>query len=343
MGMVMQKESFSALVIEKQTDGTQSAPLIKKFTSVDSLPNQSDELLIRVTHSCLNYKDGLAVTGKGKVLRKFPIIPGIDLVGVVEEADQKGVFQVGDRALVTGFGVGEQFSGGYSGFCRVKTDWALPVPERLSPLQCMSIGTAGLTAMLSFLALEDHGVGQESGPILVTGAAGGVGSIAILILSASGYKVVASSGRIKEHGKYLKSLGAAELIHREELSTPSGKLLDTERWAGAIDTVGGETLASILRQTRYRGSVTACGLAGGVNLPATVLPFILRGINLLGIDSVMCPRHLRERAWRRLSETLNLNQLERLTRVISLKDIPTAAEEILQGKVLGRIVVDLNL
>jgi acrylyl-CoA reductase (NADPH) len=197
--------------------------------------------------------------------------------------------------------------------------------------------------MLSLLALENHGVLPEQGPILVTGAAGGVGSIAILILSKRGYKVTGSSGRIEEHGKYLENIGASELINREELSKPSGKPLDSERWAGAIDSVGGQTLASILRQTRYGGSVAACGLAGGVSLSTTVLPFILRGVNLLGIDSVMCPRVLREHAWNRLSEDLELEKLDSLTQVISLKEIPNAAEDILSGKVLGRIVVDLNL
>ena len=339
----MSHNSFNALIIDKKDNGTRFSASITEFTSADSLPNQSDGLLIRVTHSSLNYKDGLAITGKGRILRKYPMVPGIDLAGIVEEADSIGTYHTGQPVLVTGFGLGEQVSGGYSGFARVKPDWVIPVPKGLSSQQCMSIGTAGLTSMLSLLALENHGVLREQGPILVTGAAGGVGSIAILILSKRGYKVTGSSGRIEEHGKYLENIGASELINREELSKPSGKPLDSERWAGAIDSVGGQTLASILRQTRYGGSVAACGLAGGVSLSTTVLPFILRGVNLLGIDSVMCPRVLREHAWNRLSEDLELEKLDSLTQVISLKEIPNAAEDILSGKVLGRIVVDLNL
>jgi len=339
----MSQDSFPALVVNRQGDGTQAAATFTQFTSVDSLPNQADGLLIRVTHSCLNYKDALAVTGKGKVLRQFPIVPGIDLAGVVEEADADNLFQVGDEVLVTGCGVGEKVSGGYAGFCRVKTAWVVPIPTGLSRQDCMAIGTAGFTAMLSVLALENHGVAPDQGSVLVTGAAGGVGSIAILVLSKLGYEVVAASGRVEEQGDYLKHLGATELIHREELATPSGKPLDGERWAGAVDTVGGETLASILRQTKYRGSVTACGLAGGVTLPTTVLPFILRGINLLGIDSVMCPRPLRERAWQRLAEDLDLDKLRDLHHVIALQDVPTVSEDMLSGNVRGRVVVDLGL
>jgi acrylyl-CoA reductase (NADPH) len=339
----MLKNTFAALVIDSQNDGSQSEASITEFTDPTSLPNQAGDLLIRVTHSSLNYKDGLAVTGKGKVLRKFPIVPGIDLAGVVEEADEQGSYKVGENVLVTGYGIGEQFSGGYAGFAKVKKEWVVPIPQGLTALHCMAIGTAGLTAMLSMLALEDHGVSADSGPVLVSGAAGGVGSIAILILAKCGYEVVASSGRVKEQGDYLKDLGAAGLINREELSVPSGRPLESERWAGAIDTVGGETLASILRQTKYRGSVTACGLAGGANLPSTVLPFILRGVNLLGIDSVMCPFPVRERAWNRLSNDLDLSKLEELTQVIPLKKVPDASKEILAGKVRGRVVVDLDL
>ncbi|AFY36660.1 quinone oxidoreductase, YhdH/YhfP family [[Leptolyngbya] sp. PCC 7376] len=340
----MAQHSFSALIVDKQDDGTQSTATFTTLNNVDALPNQADgELLIRVTHSCLNYKDALAVTGKGKVLRAFPIVPGIDLAGVVAEADPNNVFQVGDEVLVTGYGVGETVAGGYAEFCRVKTDWVLPIPTGLSRKDCMAIGTAGFTAMLSVLALESHGVSSEQGPVLVTGAAGGVGSIAILVLEKLGYEVVASSGRVEEQGDYLRHLGATELIHRKELATPSSKPLESERWAGAVDTVGGETLASILRQTKYRGSVTACGLVGGANLPSTVFPFILRGVNLLGIDSVMCPQALREKAWQRLATDLELEKLRGLQNVIALQDVLKTSEEMFLGKIRGRVVVDLGL
>ncbi|MEO1069992.1 MAG: MDR family oxidoreductase [Cyanobacteria bacterium J06638_6] len=339
----MAKRSFSALIVDRQPDDTRGAVKITELTSVDSLPHQADGLLIRVTHSCLNYKDALAITGRGKVLKNFPIVPGIDLAGVVEQADANNVFQPGNEVLVTGFGVGEKFSGGYAEFCSVNTDWVLPMPLGFSAQDCMAVGTAGLTAMLSVLALEKHGVRPEQGPVLVTGAAGGVGSIAILILSKCGYEVIAVSGRVKDQGEYLRYLGAAQLINREELAAPSSKPLDSERWAGAIDTVGGDTLASILRQTKYRGSVAACGLAGGVSLPTTVLPFILRGVNLLGIDSVMCPRPLREEAWKRLSEDLDREKLQTLYNVISLREVPDMSEQLLLGNVRGRVVVELGV
>jgi acrylyl-CoA reductase (NADPH) len=335
-------QSFSAIIVDRQPDGTQGAAKITALAGVDALPNHADGLLIRVTHSCLNYKDALAITGRGKVLKNFPIVPGIDLAGVVEQADANHVFQPGDEVLVTGFGVGEKFSGGYAEFCRVSPDWVLPRPPGFLAPDCMAMGTAGLTAMLSVLALENHGVWPDRGPVLVTGAAGGVGSIATLILSQCAYEVIAASGRVKDQGEYLRSLGAAQLINREELATPSGKPLDSERWAGAIDTVGGETLASVLRQTKYRGSVAACGLAGGVSLPTTVLPFILRGVNLLGIDSVMCPRPLREKAWERLAEDLDREKLQTLYTVISLRDVPDMSEQLLLGKVRGRVVVGLQ-
>ncbi|OKH11739.1 MDR family oxidoreductase [[Limnothrix rosea] IAM M-220] len=338
----MPQHPFTALIVDQRENG-QSTATSTELTDIKALPNQADgDLLIRVTHSSLNYKDALAVTGKGKVLRKFPIVPGIDAAGFVEEAAENSAFQGGDEVLVTGYGLGEKVSGGYAGFCRVKENWALPIPDGLSRQDCMAIGTAGFTAMLSVLALEDHGVLPDQGPVVVTGATGGVGSIAILLLSKLGYEVVAATGRVEEQGDYLKSLGATELIHREELANPSGKPLESERWAGAIDTVGGETLASILRQTKYRGSVAACGLAGGSNLPTTVFPFILRGVNLLGIDSVMCPRSLRETAWHRLATDLDLEKLRGLQTVITFEDIPTIAQKILSGKVRGRLIVCLG-
>ncbi len=337
----MSNSLFPAILVEKNADGTQSAS-VTQLKSCGFLPNRGGDLLIRVTHSSLNYKDGLAVTGKGKVLRRFPIVPGIDLAGTVEVADAGGKFRVGQEVLVTGYGIGENFSGGYAGFCSVNADWVFPLPKGFSAEESMAVGTAGLTAMLSLLALEEHGVVPANGPVLVTGAAGGVGSLAILILSKLGYHVAASSGRIDEYSDYFRNLGASELIHRDELAAPSGRPLDSERWAGAIDSVGGETLASILRQTQYRGSVAACGLAGGVDLPVTVLPFILRGINLLGIDSVFCSRSLRAQAWERIATTIDPTQLRQLYRVIPLRGVPAASEEILAGKVRGRIVVDLT-
>ncbi len=339
----MLKNAFSALVVDRQSNGGQSQATITELESIDSLPNQSGELLIRVTHSSLNYKDALAVTGKGKVLRQFPIVPGIDLAGVVEEVGENKRYNVGDKVFVTGWGLGEQVSGGYAGFAKVKAEWVELIPSGLTALHCMAIGTAGLTAMLATQSLEDHEVFPDSGPVLVTGASGGVGSLAISMLAKRQYEVVASTGRVNEQGEYLKSLGASEIINREEFSSPSGRPLDSERWAGAIDSVGGETLASVLRQVKYRGSVAACGLAGGANLPSTVLPFILRGVNLLGIDSVMCPPSLRKRAWSKISEEMSLEQLEKLVQVISLDAVPEVSQKLLDGKIRGRIVVDLNL
>lgn len=335
----MSKTTFPALLVED----SQSQAMLTQLESVDALPNHGGDLLIRVTHSSLNYKDGLAVTGKGKVLRTFPIVPGIDLAGVVEDAGESTKFNTGDKVFVTGWGLGELVSGGYAGFAKVKAEWVEMIPDGLSPMQCMAIGTAGLTAMLATLSLEDHHVRPDAGPVLVTGASGGLGSLAISILAKRQYDVVASTGRIEEQGDYLKSLGASEIIHRDELSSPSGRPLDTECWAGAIDSVGGETLASILRQTQYRGSVAACGLAGGATLPSSVLPFILRGVNLLGIDSVKCPPCLRKRAWDSLSKDSDLDTLDKLTQVISLDDVLEASQQIVAGKVRGRIVIDMNL
>ena len=339
----MLRNTFAALLVDRQINGSQSQATVTELENVDSLPNQGGDLLIRVTHSSLNYKDALAVTGKGKVLRKFPIVPGIDLAGVVEEVGESKGYKVGDKVFVTGWGLGEQVSGGYAGFAKVKTEWVELIPRGLTALHCMAIGTAGLTAMLATLSLEDHEVFPDSGPVLVTGASGGVGSLAISMLARRQYKVVASTGRVKEQGDYLKSLGASEILNREEFSSPSGRPLDSERWAGAIDSVGGETLASILRQIKYRGSVAACGLAGGATLPSTVLPFILRGVNLLGIDSVMCPSSLRKRAWNRISEEIDLEKLEKLIQVIPLDAVPDASQQILAAKIRGRIVVDMNL
>jgi len=334
---------FSALVIEPSPDGSAATPVIREFTDPGILPAPGGEVLVRVTHSSLNYKDGLAVTGQGKILRQLPIIPGIDLAGSVEDPASDIRFRAGDAVVVTGWGIGERVSGGYAGFARVHGDWLMPLPPTLNARQAMTIGTAGLTAMCCVLALEDHGLKPGSpNAVIVSGAAGGVGSMAVALLARRGHYVVASTGRIATEGDFLRDLGAAELIPREILATPSGKTLDPERWAGGIDTVGGETLASLLRQTRAFGSVAACGLAGGAHLPTTVLPFILRGVNLLGIHSVMCPRPLRDRAWARLATDLTPAQLEKMSRVIPLREVPGLARELLAGNVRGRIVVDVN-
>jgi acrylyl-CoA reductase (NADPH) len=289
----------------------------------------------------------LAVTGKGRILKKLPIVPGIDHVGTVAEIGagdgNEGSLKVGDPVIVTGWGTGEGTSGGYAGLSRVKSDWCVKLPAGLTAQQAMGIGTAGFTAMLCVLALEDHDVTPgEGNEIVVTGAAGGVGSIAVALLAKLGHHVVASTGRIEQEGDYLRDLGAKTLIPRDQLANPSGKPLDSEHWAGGVDSVGGETLASILRQTRQHGSVAACGLAGGVDLPTTVMPFILRGVNLLGINSNTCPRARREQAWQRLAADLDFGKLERMMEIIPLRDVPRYAEQILAGKVRGRVVVDVN-
>ena len=335
---------FSAMLVEQSSDGDQSPAVIREFNRPEELPAPGGDVLVRVSYSSLNYKDGLALTGKGKILRQFPIVPGIDLAGIVEHPGSDVRFRAGDAVVLTGWGIGERCSGGYAGYARVQGDWLLPLPPNLNARQAMAIGTAGLTAMCAVLALEDHGLkpgGHDK--VIVSGAAGGVGSTAVVLLARLGHHVVASTGRLAQAGDYLRDLGATEIIPRETLATPSGKPLDSETWAGGIDTVGGETLAGILRQTRAYGSVAACGLAGGANLPATVMPFILRGVNLLGIHSVTCPRPLRERAWARLATDLDLARLEKMCRVVPLREVPQLAGEILAGKVRGRIVVDVNV
>lgn len=334
--------SFSAIIVEQNPAGTPTVALIK-FTSPDELPAPGGDVVVRVDYSSLNYKDGLALTGQGKILRASPMVPGVDLAGTVENPGSDPRFHAGDRVVLTGWGVGEKYSGGYSGYARVRGDWLIPLPAGLTTRSAMAIGTAGFTAMQCVLALEDHGVTPGAGnEIIVSGAAGGVGSLAVALLARRGYRVVASTGRSETEGDYLRSLGAAEVIPRSVLAAASGRPLDSARWAGGIDTVGGETLASILRQTKEYGSVAACGLAGGSNLPTTVMPFILRGVNLLGIHSVMCPRPLRERAWQRLATDVDLHQLETMTRVVTLKEVLSLGPDILAGNVRGRLVVNVN-
>lgn len=330
----MAETTFQALVVELVDDAPQAAI---KTLPLSALPDE--DVLIKVDYSSLNYKDGLAVTGKGKIIRRYPMVPGIDLAGTVVES-RDGRFSPGQAVVVTGWGLGERHWGGYAQYARVRPDFVLPLPESMDTKQAMAIGTAGLTAMLCVQALQDHGVAPEDGEVLVTGAGGGVGSIAVALLAGLGYTVVAASGR-PELEAYLRTLGAARVIERSTLTGPV-KPLASEQWAGAVDTVGGQTLANVLSATRYGGSVAACGLAGGSDLPATVFPFILRGVNLLGIDSVMCPNDRRRKAWTRLLETLPASLLESLTGEIALGEVPEAAEQILRGQVRGRLVVDVN-
>ena len=328
-------ETFNAVVAE-EVDG-KSRGTLTTLTPAD-LPD--GDVTVAVAYSTLNYKDGLAVTGRGKVIRRFPLVCGIDLAGTVEESSASE-YAPGDKVVVTGWGLGEAHSGGYTQKQRVRAEWCVPLPEGLSLEQAMGIGTAGFTAMLSVMAIEHMGVTPGEHEILVTGAGGGVGSIAVAVLAKLGYNVTASTGRESTH-EYLRGLGAQQIIDRAELATPSGRPLDKERWAGAVDTVGDETLASVLRQTRRGGAVAACGLAGGPNLPTAVFPFILRGVSLLGIDSVMCPQPKRLEAWRRLAQDLPLDKLDAITTVEPMSRVPELAGLILDGQVRGRTVIDVN-
>lgn len=296
------------------------------------------DVTIDVVYSSLNYKDGLAVTGKGRIARSLPMVCGIDLAGTVAASDAPD-WKPGDEVVVTGWGLSETHPGGYTTRQRVRSEWLVARPEGLSLQQAMAVGTAGFTAMLCVLALEDAGVRPDGGPVLVTGAAGGVGSVAVTVLATLGYEVEASTGRAEAH-EYLRSLGATGIVDRATLTEP-GKPLGKERWAGAVDTVGSTTLANVLSQIHYGGSVAACGLAGGADLPATVMPFILRGVSLLGVDSVMCPTPRRQRAWERLGADLPVDTLDELTQVRPFDDIPGLAEDILAGRTRGRTVIEL--
>ena len=327
-------EKFRALMIEKEED-TQTV----KMVDIEDNDLMEGNVLVNVTHSTLNYKDGLAITGASPVVRSFPMIPGIDFSGIVLSSEDNK-FSEGDRVVLNGYGLSESHFGGYSEKARVKSEHLLKLPENISNKQAMAIGTAGYTAMLCVLAIEDHGINPDDGIILVSGASGGVGSVAISLLSDLGYNVEASTGRLEET-PYLNTLGAKTVIDRSELSEPS-RPLGKERWAGAIDSVGSTTLANILAQVSYGGAVSACGLAQGMELPSTVMPFILRGVSLLGIDSVMAPMQLRERAWKRLSENININKLEEMTIDTSLDQVEGLANEILQGKVRGRVIVNIS-
>ena len=325
--------TFKAIRIDKADKGT--AATLTQFDETDLMDG---DVTVRVEWSTLNYKDGLALTGKSPVVRRFPMIPGIDLAGTVEQSLHPQ-WKAGDKVICNGWGLGETHLGAYAEKARVKGDWLVRVPDGMSTRDAMAIGTAGYTAMLAVLALEQHGITPASGPIVVTGAAGGVGSVAISVLSKRGYRVIASTGRMSEAG-YLHDLGAAEVIDRNELTGPA-KPLARERWAGGIDSVGSTTLANLLSMTKYRGAVAACGLAGGMDLPTSVAPFILRGVCLLGIDSVMCPIELRKAVWSRLAGDLDSGKLTKMTHEIRLDQVFDRGAEILEGQVRGRIVVKI--
>ncbi|HVV41736.1 MAG TPA: MDR family oxidoreductase [Nitrobacter sp.] len=325
--------TFKAIRIDKADKGTTAA-----LTQFDEADLMDGDVTVNVEWSTLNYKDGLAVTGKAPVVRRFPMIAGIDFAGTVAQSSHPS-WKPGDKVVCNGWGMGETHLGAYAEKARVKGDWLVALPDGMSARDAMAIGTAGYTAMLSVLALEKHGLTPKDGPVVVTGAAGGVGSVAIALLSQLGYHVIASTGRASE-ADYLKGLGAAEIIDRNELSGPA-KPLAKERWAGGIDSVGSTTLANLLSMTKYRGAIAACGLAAGMDLPSSVAPFILRGVCLLGIDSVMCPIELRRTAWTRLAADLDRSKLAEITHEIGLADVIGAGGDILAGRVRGRIVVKI--
>ena len=324
---------FKAIRIDKADKGTTAT-----LTQFDEADLMEGDVTVGVEWSTLNYKDGLALTGKAPVVRRFPMIPGIDLAGTVEQSSHPQ-WKAGDKVICNGWGMGETHLGAYAGKARVKGDWLVRLPDGMSAREAMAIGTAGYTAMLAVLALEQHGLTPVHGPIVVTGAAGGVGSVATAVLSKLGYHVIASTGRMSEAG-YLRNLGASEVIDRNELAGLA-KPLGRERWAGGIDSVGSSTLANLLSMTKYRGAIAACGLAGGMDLPSSVAPFILRGVCLLGIDSVMCPIELRKVAWKRLASDLDSAKLAEITHEIGLGEVMEAGSRILAGQVRGRIVVKI--
>lgn len=329
---------FDALYLEK-TDAGFSAT--RRSLSEDELKNATPDadVTLRVEYSALNYKDALALTNRSPVVRRWPMVPGIDGAGIVEESTHAG-FAPGDRVILNGWGVGETHWGCLAQRARLRGDWLVPLPDGLDTRGAMAIGTAGYTAMLCVMMLQRQGVTPAQGEILVTGAAGGVGSVAVALLARLGYRVVASTGRRSEEA-YLRGLGASEILDRAELSQP-GKPLQKERWAGVVDAVGSHTLANACAQTRYRGTVTACGLAQGMDFPASVAPFILRGVKLIGVDSVMCPIEDRREAWSRLARELDHDALERITQVVGLDDALRLAPELLAGNVRGRTAVDVN-
>ena len=326
--------TFKAIVIDKAEAGQ-----TVRLADFDEKDLMDGDVTVAVEYSTVNYKDGLAVTGKAPVVRRFPMIGGVDFSGTVESSSHPA-WKPGDRVILNGWGLGETHLGAYAGKARVKGDWLVRLPANMSARDAMAIGTAGYTAMLSVMALERGGITPARGGIVVTGAAGGVGSVAVAILAKLGYAVTASTGRPAE-ADYLKSLGAAEIIDRKELAGPA-RPLAKERWAGGIDAVGSTTLANVLSMTRYGGVIAACGLAGGMDLPTSVAPFILRGVSLIGIDSVMCPLPLRQEAWRRLDKDLAKDKLAAMTAEIGLGDVIDAGKRIVEGQVRGRIVVKIG-
>jgi len=326
--------SFNALMVNKDDDGKTKAEVTR--ISEEDLPNA--EVTVAVEYSTVNYKDGLCIGPGGGLVRNYPHVPGIDFAGTVENSDDAR-YKPGDKVVLTGWRVGEAHWGGYSQKARVKADWLVPLPEGLDTRQAMAVGTAGFTAMLAVMALEDHGIKQ--GPVLVTGAAGGVGSVATALLAKLGYEVAAVTGR-PETESYLKDLGASRIVAREEINETVKRPLEGETWGGCVDAVGGAMLARVLGQMEYGASVAAVGLAGGAALPATVIPFLLRGVNLLGIDSVMQPYDNRLRAWERVAKDLPMEKLEAMVQPATLSDLPKLGADILEGQVKGRVVVDVN-
>lgn len=327
-------DSFKALLVSRDDNKVQSVNTVD-LTDADLMDG---DVTVAVEATTVNYKDGLAITGKAPVVRRWPLIPGIDFAGTVTQSSHPD-WKTGDKVVLNGWGVGETHHGAYAGRARVKGDWLVRLPADLSAKDAMAVGTAGYTAMLCVMALERHGIVPARGPVVVTGAAGGVGSVAIAILAKLGYRVIASTGRTSETD-YLRSLGASDIIDREELAQPA-KALGKERWAGGIDAVGSHTLANVLSMTSYGGAVAACGLAGGMDLPTSVAPFILRGVSLLGIDSVMAPREIREEAWKRIGSDLDAGKLSSIATTIGFDGIEQAARDIVEGKVRGRVVVEM--
>jgi acrylyl-CoA reductase (NADPH) len=327
--------SFKGILLREQDRKVSSA--IETLTQ-DQLPE--GDVLVRVSHSTLNYKDGMVLNGIGRLVRSYPHVPGVDFVGVVEHSTSPD-WQAGDPVILTGWRVGESRWGGYAQYARAKAEWLVRLPDRMTARRAMAIGTAGFTSMLAVMALERHGLTPSDGDVLVTGAAGGVGSVAVALLARLGYRVVAATGRPETH-EYLAGLGAVDFVDRAELAQPVTRPLQTERWAGAIDSVGSTTLATLLTQLKYRGAAAACGLAGGADLPASVIPFLLRGVNLLGIDSVLSPLPERRTAWDRLARELDPDLIDDMIQVIGLGDLPDYANRILKGQVRGRVVVDVD-
>ncbi|MEP3299802.1 MAG: MDR family oxidoreductase [Pseudoruegeria sp.] len=328
---------FKALIVNKNEDGTVTQTI--QDTDESQLPEGN--VTIAVSHSTLNYKDGLCVNATGGLVRNFPHVPGIDFAGTVESSEDSR-YKPGDPVVLTGWRVGEVRWGGYAQKARVNADWLVPLPQGLSTEHAMAVGTAGFTAMLAVMALEDHGLTPDQGPVLVTGAAGGVGSVATAILAHLGYEVTGVTGR-PEQGDYLKSLGATTIVSRDDMATPSGKPLERETWAGCVDAVGGSMLTKVLTQLKYGGSVASVGLAGGAAMQgATVVPFLLRGVNLLGIDSVMQPYDNRVRAWQRIVNDLPIDKLQAMVQPATLSDLPQLGKDILNGQIKGRVVVDVN-